>query len=79
MQRKLFYNSISLLCGTWFVLLGWAWVYWFNILFVFPVGILGAYFWYLGKGGEYQILNRLAGIFLALGLVSSIASLFVFR
>jgi hypothetical protein len=79
MERKFIFNLLALLCGIWFVLLGWAWVYWFNVVFVFPVGIIGVVLWQKGRHSEHYVLNRIAGGLLILGLLSSLGTLLIYR
>lgn len=35
------YTILSLIFGLWFLALGWLWVYLFNVVFVFPLALIG--------------------------------------
>ena len=76
-KKLLVINICALLCAVWFLLLGWVWVYFANIIFVFPVAILGFFLWRKGRSVEKKKLNKIVGwVFLA-GIVSSLGSLVV--
>jgi hypothetical protein len=79
MNRKLTFNIVALLCSIWFVLLSWAWVYLFNVIFVFPVGILGFVLWRLGRDSEYRVVSRVTAVLLAIGVVTSITAILMFK
>lgn len=77
-ERRLFvFNIIALLCAIWFLLLGWMWVYYVNIIFVFPFAILGFFLWRKGRAAEKKILNTVVGWLLFAGLVTSLSILVV--
>ena len=76
--KAAYFNTGSLVCGTWFLLTGWFWVYYINLIIALPIGILGAYLWKKGKDTlPGAMLNRIAGILLVAGVVSSIAGLLI--
>lgn len=79
MERKLIFNILAALCAIWFVLLSWAWVYLFNVLFVFPVGIVGIVLWLKGRDSEYKTLHRVTAVLFVAGLLSALTSIFLFR
>lgn len=65
-------NSIAILCGAWHIMLGWLWWWYLNVIFVFPVAILGAILWYLGRKADRKILNTIAGVMLLIGTAFSL-------
>jgi hypothetical protein len=72
-------NITSLLCGVWFLATSWAWVWLINVLFSFPVGILGMILWYFGKRYDDQNrLNKISLLLHGLGLASSIIAFLLF-
>ena len=77
-KRFMYYNVIGLLCAIWFLLFGWVWVYFANLIFVFPFAILGFFLWRKGRGAENKILNKVVGWMLLAGLVSSVGALIAF-
>jgi len=68
-------NILAILCGAWFLLAGWVWVYLVNVIIVFPFAIIGFFLWRAGRAAERKILNRVAGGLLAGGLLVSLVSL----
>lgn len=72
-RRLQIYNVLAFLCSVWFLLLGWIWVYWVNVMIVFPFAILGFFFWRAGRDADIKLLNKITGWVLVAGLVSSIA------
>ena len=79
MNKKLFLNIVALICGIWFVLAGWLWVYFFNLIFVFPVALIGSICWYKGRNSGKKILNRVAGATLVLGHIISVGAMFFYQ
>ena len=73
--RFLIYNVLALICGVWFLLVGWYWGHLFNVIFVFPIAILGFFLWRKGQGAEKKLLNKIVGWLLWAGCVSSIGFL----
>lgn len=73
--KFLMYNILALICVLWFLLVGWYWGHWFNVIFVFPFAILGFFLWRKGRGAEKKILNQIVGWMLWAGAVSSIGFL----
>lgn len=47
-KRFLTYNILALICAIWFLLAGWIWIYWINVVFVFPFAIAGFFLWRRG-------------------------------
>lgn len=64
-------NIFSIICGAWFILGGWVWVYLFNVIFVFPIALLGFGLWLYGRRAANIKLNRVAGWLLLIGLILS--------
>ena len=71
-RRLQIYNVLAFLCSIWFLLLGWLWTYWLNVVIVFPFAILGFFFWRAGRGADIKLLNKITGWILVAGLVSSV-------
>ena len=65
------------MCAIWFLLLGWEWVYFFNIVFVFPFAIVGFFLSRQGRAAERKLLNKIVGWLLVGGLVIAIGTLLV--
>jgi hypothetical protein len=40
-RKKLNFNILALICSIWFLLLGWYWAWLINVIFVFPLAIVG--------------------------------------
>jgi hypothetical protein len=74
-RKKLIYNILALICSVWFLLLGWFWAWLINVIFVFPVAIVGLILWRLGRGSTKPILNRIVGWLLLAGLAATLGSL----
>ena len=74
-KRYLIYNVFALICAIWFLLVGWAWIYWLNVVFVFPFAIVGFFLWRAGRGAEKKLLNKIVGWMLWAGVVSSVGFL----
>jgi hypothetical protein len=77
-EKRLFIvNILALVCAVWFLLLGWMWVYFFNVILVFPFAIIGFFLWRKGRAAEKKLLNKVTGWMLLSGLVSSVGVLVV--
>ena len=74
-KRLLIFNILALVCAMWFLALGWVWVYFFNVIVVFPFAILGFFLWRKGREAENKILNRIVGWMLLAGLIAAIGIL----
>lgn len=74
-RRKLIFNILALICGIWFLLLGWFWAWLVNVIFVFPVAIVGFFLWRAGRGSAKPLLNRIVGWLMIAGLVATLGSL----
>jgi hypothetical protein len=72
-------SVLALLCSLWFLALGWAWVYFINIVFVFPIAILGFILWRKSNKEKTTLLNRITGIILLTALATSLGSLVLYR
>lgn len=70
-KRLLIYNIIALLCAIWFVLTGWMWFYYMNIILSFPFAILGFFLWKKGREAEKKTLNKITGWLLMAGVIIS--------
>ena len=74
-KKFLTYNIFAFICALWFLLVGWVWVYWINVVFVFPFAIAGFFLWKKGRGAEKKLLNKIVGWLLWAGVVISIGFL----
>ncbi len=74
-RKKLIFNIIALICGIWFLLLGWFWAWLINVIFVFPMAIVGFILWRLGRGSSKPLLNTIVGWLLLAGLITALGSL----
>jgi len=77
-KKKLIYNILALICSVWFLLLGWFWAWLINVIFVFPVAIIGFILWRLGRGSTKPLLNRMVGWLLLAGLAATLGALLLF-
>ena len=66
-------TTLSILCGAWFLLTSWLWVYWINLIISFPMGIIGFYLWRAAhqnepkhKGLKISILLHIFGLAIAI-------------
>ena len=79
-RRALFFNLGALLCGVWFLLTGWMWPYLANLVFSYPVALVGIVLWYFGrKIDPGSRLNNAAIALLVVGFVCSVVAIFLFR
>jgi hypothetical protein len=76
-NAKLYY-LFSIICGTWFVMTSWLWVYFANLFISFPVGLIGLFLWIRGKKlNPGSKANKIAiGLFIG-GLVTSLIALLI--
>ena len=73
-------SSLALLCATWFVLTAWFWTYFANLIFSYPVGLVGLLLWNKARvGAPDDKKNRLTITILAVGLAASVVSFFLYR
>ena len=73
-------SAIAIVCGVWFLLTGWIWTFLFNIVFSYPVGLLGFFVWIKARKlnpGDKK--NAVAIVLLALGLAVSLVALALFK
>lgn len=79
---KLYY-LFAIICGTWFLATGWLWVYYFCLIFSYPVALLGLLLWSRGrKINPGSKANPIAMWLLIAGLTTSLISfviLFLFN
>lgn len=75
MKRDLIYRILALVFSLWFLLAGWIWVYYINIIFVFPFAIIGFILWRRERNQKASKLNVVTGWALVTGLIVSIVSL----
>ncbi|MEY4931534.1 MAG: hypothetical protein RI909_2258 [Bacteroidota bacterium] len=74
-KRYLIYNILALVCAIWFLLTGWMWFYYINIIVSIPFAIIGFFLWKRGRGAEKKLLNKIVGWVLVTGLTVSIGYL----
>lgn len=64
----------ALLFALWFSITGVIWVYWLNIIFAYPFGIVSFFIWKkIKKDGKKR--NKIVLILLILGLIASLSAL----
>ncbi len=79
-KKALILHVAALVCAVWFLLTGWFWAYLVNIVFSYPVALLGLVLWYFGRRADpASRLGRVVIWLLAIGLVVSIGSIFIYR
>jgi hypothetical protein len=73
-NAKLYY-LFAIICGTWFLVTSWVWVYFANLIISYPVALLGLFLWSRGKKlNPGSKANLIALCLLIAGLVISIIS-----
>lgn len=78
-KRARIYYIISLLCGIWFLLTGWIWGYYANVIIAYPFALLGLFFWWRGKQNHAASkLNLISFRLLIFGLIVSVGTALVF-
>ena len=78
--KAFLFNLFALLCGIWFLLTGWIWVYFANMILAYPVAIVGLLLWYRArKIAPGSLFNRVTLAFFILGFTVSIAGLFIYK
>lgn len=70
-KRFRIYNILALISSIWFLLFGWFWPYFINVVFVFPFAIAGFFLWRKGRGAENKLLNKIVAWILCAGVVIS--------
>jgi len=79
-DRAFLFNSLSLLCGIWFLLTGWLWTYLANLFIAYPIAFIGILFWYIGRRkNPRSLLNKIALGILVAGFVVSIVAFCFFK
>lgn len=74
------YFYSALLCAVWFILTSWFWAYFVNVVFSFPIGLVGLFLWYRGKKQEGGSLRfRIVQYILIAGVVTSILPWFFLK
>jgi hypothetical protein len=69
-----FYSSVIL--AVWFALTSWVWVYYANLIYSLPFGLLSILFLYIGKKGDTDSGRyKVPAIILTIGAVISIVTL----
>jgi hypothetical protein len=76
-NAKLYY-LFSIICGTWFLVTSWIWVYFANLIISYPVALLGLFLWSRGKKlNPGSKANPIALWLLIAGLVISVIALII--
>lgn len=71
-----YFNILSLVFGTWFLLTSWMWVYYVNLFVSIPIGLAGLFFWYRARRlNGPTALNKAALALHALAVVSCLLTL----
>lgn len=74
---KLYY-LFAIICGMWFLATSWLWVYYANLIFSFPVALLGTFLWSRGrKINPGSRANPIAKWLLMAGVITSVISFVV--
>jgi len=69
-----FYTSVIL--AIWFALTSWVWVYYANLMYSLPFGLLSILFLYLGKKGDTNSGRyKVPAVILTIGAAISIVTL----
>ena len=68
-------NILAIICATWYIVFGWVWAWYINVMFVFPFAIIGFFLWLAGRKAERKGLSRTAGIMLIVGTATSFGAL----
>lgn len=68
-------NIISIACAAWYIAFGWVWAWLANVIFVFPIALLGLVLWIIGRKAINKKLNKIAGIMLIIGTVTSFGAI----
>jgi len=76
-RRYLVYNILALACSLWFLLTGWMWFYYMNVIISFPFAIIGFFLWRQGRATEKKLINKITGWMLFGGLMISVGYLIV--
>jgi hypothetical protein len=77
-RRNRLYNILAISCAVWFLISGWAWLYFMNLFISFPFAALGLFFWYKArKAGSNNALNRITLILFISGAVISVTVLLI--
>lgn len=80
MKKKIdYYFIFGVICAVWFMLTSWFWVYYLNLIFSLPIGIIGYFLYAKGKklNPEKENYKYILHI-LALGIVFSLFMLIEF-
>lgn len=71
---------LALLCGIWFLLTGWMWTYALCLVIAYPFALAGFFLWRRARQAEPENKRaRVAGAFLAVGLLASAVAPFLFK
>jgi hypothetical protein len=74
-KRYLIYNILALVCAIWFLLTGWMWFYYMNVILSFPFAMVGFFLWRQGRRTEKKLLSKIVGWMLLAGLTITIGYL----
>lgn len=74
-RKTLIANLLAFICALWFLLMGWVWVYYFNVVFVFPLAIAGFFLWRYGRKANHKLFNKIIGWMLVAGVACSLGFL----
>ena len=78
--RESSHGTIAIICGVWFCLTGWIWTNFANVLFAYPIGLLGFCAWLKAyQANPQDKRNSIAITLLGLGLASSITAAFIYK
>jgi|GEM_PF-951436 len=75
-QRINLYNILSIVCGIWFALTSWVWLYYANLFLSLPIGLVGLFFWNKSRQLDPgNLANRIALILYIVGFVLGLGAL----
>lgn len=76
-NAKLYY-LFAIICGTWFLVTSWFWLYYANLIISYPVGLIGLFLWSRGKKlNPGSRANPIALWLLIAGLATSLIALVI--
>jgi hypothetical protein len=71
---------ISLICGIWFLLFGWIWTYFANLILVYPFAVVGLICWIFAKKLDPESrYNRICIRLLLTAFFLSLFCLFLYK
>lgn len=75
---QLMFNIVAILCGIWFLLTGWIWVYGAAAFISYPIAIIGLFYWGLGKRTDSSLSDPILTIYI-ISLIISLVTLITYK